>query len=115
MIGLVVSAVAGMLSLFQDLEIRPRTGEYYLSTRVPYTESYGMRFFDLGYAWAPTVVAPIVLCPLGLTVSAVDSYVLSPVWDTLCLPVDAMKDFERPKVRKTVEKQRVKPLDEGMP
>lgn len=100
MIGLVVSTVAGVISLFQDVEIRPRTGEYYLSTRVPYTESYGMRFFDLGYAWAPTVVAPVVLCPLGLAVSAVDSYVLSPVWDTLCLPIDAMKDMERPNVRR---------------
>ena len=101
MIGLVVSTVAGVLSLFQDVEIRPRTGEYYLSTRVPYTESYGMRFFDLGYAWAPTVVAPVVLCPLGLAVSAVDSYVLSPVWDTLCLPIDAMKAFERSKTPQT--------------
>ena len=97
MVGLLVSVAAGVLSLFQDFEIRPRTGDYYLSTRVPYEESYGMRFFDLGYAWAPTVVAPVVLCPLGLALSAVDTYALSPVWDTLCLPYDAMKRFERGK------------------
>ncbi|MGN0847232.1 MAG: hypothetical protein ACI4RA_07600 [Kiritimatiellia bacterium] len=95
MIGLVVSAAAGILSLFQDFEIRPRTGEYYLSTRVPYTESYGMRFYDLGAVWAHTLVAPVVLCPLGLTLAAVDTYALSPVWDTLCLPYDAIKAFER--------------------
>ena len=95
MVGFVVSVAAGFLSLFQDFEIRPRTGDYYLSTCVPYTESYGMRFFELGRVWAPTVVAPVVLCPLGLTLSAVDTYALSPVWDTLCLPYDAMKRFER--------------------
>lgn len=104
MVGYGISVVVGFLSLFSDFEIRPRTGEYFQSTRVPYTESYGMRFFDLGYIWAPTVVAPVVLCPVGLTVSAVDSYVLSPVWDVLCLPYDAMKDFERPPT--------VKPSDE---
>ncbi len=95
--GILVSIAAGFIALFQGFEIRPRTGEYYLSTRVPYEASYGMLFYDLGYAWAPTVVAPIVLCPVGLTVSAVDKFVLSPVWDTLCLPYDAMKAFERSK------------------
>ena len=49
MIGLGISVVAGFLSLFSDFEIRPRTGEYFQSTRVPYAESYGMRFYDLGY------------------------------------------------------------------
>ena len=63
MVGFVVSAAAGLLSLFQDFEIRPRTGDYYLSTCVPYAESYGMRFFELGRVWAPTVVAPVVLTP----------------------------------------------------
>lgn len=56
-----------------------------------------MRVFALGRAWTPTVVAPVVLCPLGLALSAVDTYALSPVWDTLCLPYDAMKRFERGK------------------
>lgn len=97
MVGFIVSAAAGFLSLFQDFEIRPRTGDYYLSTCVSYSESYGMRVFALGRAWTPTVVAPIVLCPLGLALSAVDTYALSPVWDTLCLPYDAMKRFERGK------------------
>ena len=97
MVGFIVSAAAGFLSLFQDFEIRPRTGDYYLSTCVPYSESYGMCVFALGRAWTPTIVAPVVLCPLGLALSAVDTYALSPVWDTLCLPYDAMKRFERGK------------------
>ena len=99
MIGLGISVVAGFLSLFSDFEIRPRTGEYFQSTRVPFTESYGMRFFDLGYVWAPTVVAPVVFCPVGLIVSAADSYVLSPVWDVLCLPYDAMIETHPPAAR----------------
>lgn len=114
MIGLGISVVAGFLSLFSDFEIRGRTGDYFLSTRVPYTESYGMRFFDLGYAWAPTVVAPLVLCPVGLALSAVDSYALSPVWDVLCLPYDAMKNFERREVRPPIEIHR-QPLPESNP
>lgn len=97
MVGFIVSAAAGFLSLFQDFEIRPRTGDYYLSTCVPYSESYEMRVFALGRAWTPTIIAPVVLCPLGLALSAVDTYALSPVWDTLCLPYDAMKRFERGK------------------
>lgn len=99
MVGLLVSAAAGVLSLFQDFEVRPRTGDFYLSTRAPYAASYGMRFFELGRAWAPTLVAPAVLCPLGLAVSAVDAYALSPVWDTLCLPYDALKRGAREEER----------------
>lgn len=90
----ILAGVATLFSLFADFEIRPRTGDYFLSTRVPYEESYGMRFFDLGYAWAPTVVAPVVLCPVGVAVSAVDKFALSPVWDVVCLPYDAMKRNE---------------------
>ena len=94
-----LAGMAVLFSVFADFEVHPRTGEYFASTKVPYTESVGMRFFDLGYAWTPTLVAPIVLCPLGLAVSAVDSYVLSPVWDVLCLPYDALKRNERPEER----------------
>ncbi|MGN0853856.1 MAG: hypothetical protein ACI4Q3_10855, partial [Kiritimatiellia bacterium] len=70
---------------------------------------------ELGCAWAPTVVAPVVLCPLGLAVSAVDAYVLSPLWDTLCLPVDAMKDFERPRARPPVGTPRAPDSPDSVP
>lgn len=94
MLGYLVSGGAVLLSLFADFEIRPRTGEFYQSTQTPYGDSQGMRFFDLGYAWTPTIVAPVVLCPLGLAVSAGDKFALSPVWDTVCLPYDAIKRKE---------------------
>ena len=93
-LGYLIAVTLEVASVFSDFEIRERTGDYFLSTRTPFGQSYGMRFFDLGYAWAPTVVAPLVLCPVGYVAAAADKFVLSPVWDVLNLPYDAM--IERP-------------------
>ena len=93
-LGYLIAVTLEVASVFSDFEIRGRTGDCFLSTRTPFGQSYGMRFFDLGYAWAPTVVAPVVLCPLGFAVAGVDTYVLSPVWDVFCLPYDMMKAKE---------------------
>lgn len=94
MLTAILAGTAATLSLFADFEVQPRTGDWFLSTRTPYAASYGMRFYDLGHAWAPTLVAPAVLCPLGLGLAAVDKFALSPVWDVLCLPCDAVKRAE---------------------
>ena len=98
-LGYLIAVTLEVASVFSDFEIRERTGDYFLSTCTPLEQSYGMRFFDLGYAWAHTVVAPVVLCPFGYAVAGVDKFVLSPVWDVLCLPYDAMIEAHPPASR----------------
>jgi len=95
-LGYLIAVTLEVASAFSDFEVQERTGDYFLSTRAPFEQSFGMRFFDLGYAWAPTVVAPLVLCPVGVATAAVDKFVLSPVWDVVCLPYDAMIEAHPP-------------------
>lgn len=106
MYGLFVGLLISIGVAFSDFDIRPRTGDYFLSTRTPFAESFGMRLYGVGYEWAPTVVAPLVLCPAGFVLAGADKFVLSPVWDVLCLPYDAMIDREKPEGRRPPDAER---------
>lgn len=97
--GVAVALALDVGAAFSDFDIRGRTGEYFLSTGTPLEQSCGMRLFDVGRAWAPTVVVPLVLCPAGYAVAGVDKFVLSPVWDVVCLPYDAMIEAHPPASR----------------
>ena len=67
--GILVALSLDVASAFSDFDVRERTGDYFLSTCTPFEQSYGMRLFEVGRAWAPTVVAPLALCPLGYAVA----------------------------------------------
>ena len=95
-LGYLIAVTLEVASAFSDFEVRERTGEFFFSTCTPLEHSIGMRLFDVGYAWAPTVVAPLVLCPAGYALAGVDKFVLSPVWDLVCLPYDAMIEAHPP-------------------
>ena len=97
--GILVALSLDVASAFSDFDVRERTGDYFLSTCTPFEQSYGMRLFEVGRAWAPTVVAPLVLCPLGYAVAGVDKFILSPVWDVVCLPYDVMIEAHPPTTR----------------
>ena len=97
--GLAAALALDVAAAFSDFDVRPRTGAFFLSTCTPLEQSFGMRLFDVGYVWAPTVVAPLVLCPAGYVAAGVDKFVFSPVWDVVCLPYDAMIEPRPPSRR----------------
>lgn len=72
----------------EGARLLPRTGELFVSTRSSIEENNGEPYVLLGCCWAPTVIAPVVLFPTGLTVGVLDQFVFSPAWDVLCIPRD---------------------------
>ena len=46
-LGYLIAVTLEVASAFSDFEIRERTGDYFLSTRAPFEQSFGMRLMRL--------------------------------------------------------------------